>query len=108
MGKVRYELEKVPKRDPNEPMEKISVQKMAQIAIDKQLGELGVANSEETTVAMMGEKKFRVRYRDPELGVFKSQAFTPYINKQGRMVIVGGKEEIELTPEMIKAQFKNK
>ncbi|MEK6829686.1 MAG: hypothetical protein AABY15_06200 [Nanoarchaeota archaeon] len=106
MGKVRYELEKVPKRDPNEPMEKISVQKMRQLAIDKQLSELGVADSEETTVAEIGNKKFRIRYRDPELGVFKNQVFTPYVNKQGRLVVVGGKEEVELTAEMIKAQFK--
>ena len=106
MGKVRYELEKAPKRDPNEPMENISVQKMRELAMDKQLSELGVADSEETTVAEIGEKKFRVRYRDAELGIFKNRVFTPYVNKQGRLVVVGGKEEVELTAEMIKAQFK--
>ena len=108
MERIRYELEKVPKRDPDEPMEKVSVGKMRQLAMDKQLSELGIADSEETTVAEIGDRKFRVRYRDPELGVFKSQVFTPYINKAGRLVVVGGKEEIELTPEMIKAQFKSK
>ena len=106
MGRVRYELEKAPKRDPNEPIEKISVGKLRQLAIDKQLDELGAADSEETTVAEIGNRKFRIRYRDPELGVFKSQVFTPYINKAGRLVIVGSKEEVELTADMIKAQFK--
>ena len=106
MGRVRYELEKAPKRDPNEPIEKISVGKLRQLAIDKQLDKLGAADSEETTVAEIGNRKFRIRYRDPELGVFKSQVFTPYINKAGRLVIVGSKEEVELTADMIKAQFK--
>lgn len=106
MGRVRYELEKAPRRDPNEPMEKISVGKMRQLAIDKQLSELGAANSEETTVSEIGNKKFRVRYRDPNLGIFKNQIFTPYINKTGKLVVVGGEEELELTPGMIKAQFR--
>ena len=106
MAKVRYVLEKAPKRDPNEPIEKISVTKLRQLAIDKQLDELGVASSEETTVAEIGEKRFRIRYRDPELGIFKTQTFSPYISKAGRLVVVGGNEEVELTPEMIKAQFR--
>ena len=106
MAKVRYVLEKAPKRDPNEPIEKISVAKLRQLAIDKQLDELGVASSEETTVAEIGEKRFRIRYRDPELGIFKTQTFSPYISKAGRLVVVGGNEEVELTPEMIKAQFR--
>lgn len=104
--RIRYMLEKAPKRDPNEPIEKVSVEKLRQLAIDKQLSELGVATSEDTTVAKVGVKGFRIRYRDQELGIFKSQVFTPYISKAGRLVVVSGKEEMELTPEMIKAQFR--
>lgn len=103
MAKIIYKLEKEQKPAEDGPIEKISVEKMRNLAIQKQIETLGIDESNETTATHIGDRKFRLRYRDPELKIFKSQTFTPYIGKSGKLIVVKGKEEIELTPEMIKA-----
>lgn len=85
-----------------EPMEDISVMKMRLLAVEQQIKALNNIGEDITTI-MVGNKQFKLRYKNLETGLYTSQKFTPYISKNGRLVVIrSGAEEIEFTEAALK------
>ena len=86
------------------PIMDISVAKMQEFAIEKQIKALKSRNIATNISAIKLEKgRFKLRYLDTTIELYRNQRYTPYISKNGRLVIVvSGSEETEFTEEAMK------
>mgnify|MGYP001614532608 CR=1 FL=1 len=95
MGRIIYALLDEPKKPKvDEIPQKITVEKMRLLAVEKQKKELGLSSGVE--VFNVGYRQFKLRYEDTELELMRTQLYTPYIGKHGKLVVVpSGQPELE-------------
>lgn len=90
---TRYVLKK--ETPVEEPIQDISIVKMQEIAIERQMRMLKTTGTD-ISVSKLDKGRFRLRYKNLKFGLYMSQKFTPYISKNGRLVIIkSGDPEIE-------------